>query len=274
VAFASWSIAGKWALRELSAFGLATIRISLAAAILIAIAAGRRRWRVPWRDVPALAALAALGIAANQLLFVAGLARTTATMAVILGASIPVFTVVIAAALGREAPTRARLGGVAVGLAGAIVTVVGGELGGRGDLVGNLLIVANSLAYASYLVLGRAVLLRHDPWTVITWVVGLGAIMVVPFGARDAAAAIPVLSGDTWAAIAWIVVVATVGTYGVNAWALARAPATLVATYVYVQPVVGAALAAVVLGERPGWTTVTGGALIAAGVWMVARARR
>jgi len=134
---------------------------------------------------------------------------------------------------------------------------------------GDLLIIANSLAYALYLVLGRSVVLRTDPLVMTTWVITFGAVMVLPFGAADAAGALAHLSLTAWLGIAWIVLAATVGTYGLNAWALARAPSSLVATYIYVQPVVGAALAAAFLGERPDWTTYAGGALIAAGIWIV-----
>jgi drug/metabolite transporter (DMT)-like permease len=228
---------------------------------------------VPPRDLAALAGLAALGIAANQLLFIAGLARTSATMAVVLGTTIPVFTAGLAIALRREPARAAAVAGVAVGFAGALVTV-GGARGADADLLGGALIVLNSLAYALYLVLGRPVVQRHDPLVVITWVVTFGAVMVVPFGAADAIAAAPHLSTTAWAAIGWIVLAATVGTYTLNAWALARAPATLVATYIYVQPPVGALLAAILLGERPEWTTAAGALLIAGGIWIVSYTAR
>src|SRR5688500_16187153 len=92
VFFASLSIVAKRVMVELPPFGLVAIRATSAALLLWGIALARKKWRVPKQDLLPLAGLAVLGIAANQLLFIAGLARTTATMALVLGTTIPVFT--------------------------------------------------------------------------------------------------------------------------------------------------------------------------------------
>jgi drug/metabolite transporter (DMT)-like permease len=274
VAFASLSIVGKRVLEELPPFALVAIRTPSAAIALWLIAFARRKWRIPMRDVAMLAALAVLGIAGNQLLFIAGLARTTATTAVVLGTTIPVFTVGIAIAAGRERATVMRGLGVALAFGGAIVTIGGGAMAGGEHLTGDLLIVANSFSYAAYLVLSRPVVVRHDPLVVITWVMTFGALMVLPFGASDAVTHAPAMSTGGWIAIAWIVGAATVGTYALNAWALRHAPASLVATYIYVQPPLAAVMAAIYLGERPGVGTLAGALMICAGIWTVSRAAR
>jgi len=272
VFFASLSIVAKRVMVDLPPFALVAIRATSAAALLWVVALARGRWRIPLGDVARLAGLAVLGIAANQLLFLAGLARTTATMALVLGTTIPVFTAGLAILLRREHASARRLGGIALGVVGALIAIGVGDLDGR-SVTGDLLILINSLCYAAYLVLGRGILQRHPSLLVTTWVLGFGALLVAPFGAADAIAAAPHLDAATWAGIAWIVLAATIATYALNAWALARAPASLVATYIYVQPIVGALLAALFLGERPTPATLAGAALIAAAIWIVTRAR-
>lgn len=271
VAFASLAIAAKLVLDDVSGFGLVVLRTPAAALLLWVIALARRRWRVPPRELAALAALSVLGIAANQLLFVAGLERTTATTAVVLGTSIPVFTVGIVVLARRERATAPLVGGIAIAVAGAVITIGGGALDDGGHLTGDLLIVANSLCYAAYLVLGRPVMQRLDPLVAITWVMTFGALLVLPFGAADAVAAAPRLDAESWAAITWIVVVATVGTYAVNAWAMRHAPSSVVAVYINAQPPIAAALAFALLGERPGWATAAGAVLIGLGIWLTSR---
>ena len=86
------------------------------------------------------------------------------------------------------------------------------------------------------------------------------------------AQAAPHLSAGTWARAVYIVLFPTVGTYFLNAFALKRAPSSLVAIYIYLQPVVGALLAAWRLGERPSVATYFGGGLIACGIWLVSAA--
>jgi drug/metabolite transporter (DMT)-like permease len=273
--FASLAIAAKIVLIELPPFGLIAFRTPVAALVLLAIRAARPWEKVAWRDLPTLAVYAFFGIIANQLLFIQGLERSTATNAVVIGATIPVFTVGVAVALGRERATVARLIGLAVAFLGALLLVGADrfETGGA-RLAGNLLIVCNSLSFSIYLVISRKLLERYRTLTVIAWTMAFGAIGVLPFGAADFAAHASQLSPRTWVALSYIVIFPTVTTYFLNTYALKRAPSSVVAIYIYVQPVVGALLAAAFLGERPTAFTALAAALIAAGIALVTRAAR
>ena len=294
--FASFSPVGKIVLREVPPVGLAAIRVTLAALVFAAawlwvtLVTGAER--VAWRDLLRLALYAFFGIIANQLLFLAGLSRTSATSAVVLGSSIPVFTVAVAVVMGRERATRWKLAGLGIALGGALLLTGHAALAGSGHtaLAGNLLILTNCLSYSIYLVISRDILARIRPLTAMTMVFVFGAIGIDLFlfaggalGLLDVSVpslldAAPHYSANTWRALAYIVVFPTVGAYLLNAVALRAVPASLVATYIYVQPVVGAALAAVLLGERPGLSTLLAATLIFAGVglvnWDAARQRR
>jgi drug/metabolite transporter (DMT)-like permease len=270
--FASLAPVAKIALRELDPFALIAFRAPTAAFVLILFGLTRGMRRVAARDHLTLLVYAFFGIIANQLIFILGLQRSTATNAVVIGATIPVFTVGIAVALGKERATPSRIAGLAVALAGALVVVGSGfQLGGT-VLIGNLLIVLNSLSFSIYLVISRGLLARYGTVTVITWTMIYGGLGVLPFGARSLAAHAATLSPKTWAAMIYIVLFPTVGTYFLNSWALKRAPSSAVAIYIYVQPVIGAMLAAAMLGERPTGFAFAGGVLIGAGIWLVTRA--
>ena len=271
--FASLSVAGKLVLRELPPFGLIAFRAPAAALLLLAIRALRPWERVAWRDVPQLAVQAFFGIVANQLLFIMGLERSTATNAVVIGATIPVFTVGVAVALDEERATPAKLAGLAIAFAGAMVIVGGGHFQASGRvLVGNLLILANSLSFSIYLVISRPMLKRYRTLTVVTWVMGLGALGVLPFGAGTLVQHAPTLSTGAWVGLVYIALFPTVGTYFLNAFSLKRAPSSLVAIYVYAQPLLGAAMAAVLLDERPTVFIGLGGLFIGIGIFLVNRA--
>jgi drug/metabolite transporter (DMT)-like permease len=88
------------------------------------------------------------------------------------------------------------------------------------------------------------------------------------------AAEVPSWSRGTVALTAYVVLVPTVLAYGINAWALRRATPTLVAVYVYLQPIVVVALAWLQLGEPLHPHAFVGGLLILAGVAVVASTRR
>ena len=134
--------------------------------------------------------------------------------------------------------------------------------------------MANSLSFSIYLVISRRLLAKYKPMTVVVWTFVFGMIGILPFGAPGLVAAAPQLSPKVWLCIAYIVVFPTVGTYFLNMFALQRAPASVVAVYIYVQPVMGSSMAAVTLGERPSASTFVGGALIAAGIALVTHEAR
>jgi drug/metabolite transporter (DMT)-like permease len=269
--FASLGVVAKEALRQLAPFALIAFRTPAAATIfLVAWLVGWREKVAP-RDLLSIALYALTGVVLNQLLFIAGLQRTTATNAVVIGATIPVFTVGVAVLARKEQATLAKLVGLGVAFTGALV-IVGVDRFQGGRLLGNLLIVANSLSFSIYLVISRRLLEKYRTMTVVTWTFVFGALGVLPFGARDLIAEAPLVSTGTWLRALYIVLFPTVGTYFLNAFALRRVPSSLVAVYIYLQPVVGALLAAWRLDERPSAGTYTGGALIAVGIWLVSRA--
>ncbi|MSP61264.1 MAG: DMT family transporter [Myxococcales bacterium] len=271
ILFASLGVAAKIALRQVPPPALVVIRLCFGAAVFLGLWAARGRERVARADLARIALYAVFGLIANQLLFIEGLSRTTATNAVVIGASIPVFTVGVAVVLGRERVTVWKLAGLAVALAGALAITGAArfEAGGGRMMLGNLLVLANSLSYAIYLVLTRSVLTRYRALTVIAFTFLFGALGSLPFGAAPLARSAAALSPRTWAAIAYIVVFPTVGTYLLNAWALARAPSSLVSIFIYLQPLVGVLLAALVLDERPQVMTAVAGAAIFAGIALV-----
>ncbi len=273
--FASLSVvAKKLVLPELPPFAFIAARATIATAIL-GIAYAARPERVAWRDLPVLFGYAFFGIIANQLLFILGLERSTATNAVVIGAVIPVFTVGVALALRRERATALKLVGLSVAFAGAMTVVGAGRFeGGASRLVGNLLMVGNSLCFSIYLVVSRGLLAKYSTLTVTAWTFFFGLVGVLPFGAPGLIAHAHAASARAWIGVAYIAVFPTVGTYFLNSYALRVAPSSLVAIYIYLQPVIGALMARAWLDERVGLATAVGAVLIAVGIWLVTRDAR
>jgi len=82
------------------------------------------------------------------------------------------------------------------------------------------------------------------------------------------------VSPRTWWLGVYIVLFPTVGAYLLTVWALARVDSSLVALFIYLQPVIATALSVAILGERPGATTLAGAALVFVGVFVAVRAGR
>ncbi|MCP4901315.1 MAG: DMT family transporter [bacterium] len=272
--FGGFPVVGKVVLAHLDPLALAGFRVLAATPILMAIAWSVDRVIPNRRDLLRLALLGFLGVAANQLLFIQGLHFTTATNAALLLPAIPVFAAAVAIFLRIERASLRRIAGIVLSVVGALVMLEPGRFQ-AGDLtfVGNLLILANCLSYAIFLVLMRPLLERLSAVTVTAWAFvfgGAGVLLVttpalveVDYGA---------LPGSAWAGLAFIVLVPTVLSYLINTWGVARSSASLAATYTTLQPLITGFLAFFLLAERVGWPQIAGGLLIIGGLHQVARA--
>jgi drug/metabolite transporter (DMT)-like permease len=249
--------------------GIATLRITGAAtafAVVLWLRRGRSV-RAP-ADLLALAGLAVLGVVANQVLFLEGVKRTTAVHTNILITTIPVFTLAVALLLRRERASAPKLAGIVLAGAGAVYLALarGGTAGGP-STAGDALIVTNALSYSCYLVLSKDMLRRHDPLTVVTYVFLIGSLLVLPAGAPALAHVEGAgLTPRVALILLYIVVFPSFLTYLLSIWALKRTASSLVAMYVYVQPVVTAYAAPLILGERVTARAGTAAAIIFAGL--------
>lgn len=288
--FASLSVVGKEAMVHLPWPAFATLRIGFSAVLfgLLYLASGREEVRP--EDKKTLALYGFLGVAANQFLFLAGLTLSKATHATILVTSIPVFSALLAAFLGRESLNAKKGLGIFISLVGALGLVViaalsaGKDFGIQtGQLFGNLLVLVNSFSYSLYLVLSKDLLSRYKAITVAAWMFFFGFVEVLAFDlvgallspssvswALEGLASAPTSS---WVRLVYVVCISTVGAYGLNSWALRFASMSLVAVYIYVQPLVAVVLAYFMLGERLHIEEVIAALFIIAGVRIVATSR-
>ena len=262
--FATLPIAGKIVLREMSAAALVLTRVGGAAIVFLVIQRLTSTERVRTRrDYMLLALFSVLGVSLNQLLYLAGLERTTATMAQMFIVAGPAITLAVGMMRGSERGTPLKWVGIVLAAAGALTLVATVPAGNR---FGNLLILTNVVVYSIYLSLTRGIVQRYQPLTVITWIFIFGAIALIPVGVVPAWHQLPKLSLGAWLAVAWIVALPSVAAYYLNVWAMQHVESSTVSTAVYLQPVLTAIMAAFILGERPSARIIPSAILIAAGV--------
>jgi drug/metabolite transporter (DMT)-like permease len=277
VGFALFPILGKLVLVSFPPLLFAAFRAAAAAALLEAFRRAQKKPETIRRtDAPRLLLYGLLGVSFNQILFIEGLSRTTAINTTVLTTTIPVFTLVAAAALGRERlGTRAAAGIVLAG--GGALLLLNAE---RFDwsstsFRGDLLLIANCISYSLYLVLSRPVLAHYHFVTFTAAVFRYGAVLIVLLALPELVRFAPGhVSPLAWISLAGVILLCTVIPYLLNAWALARVHASHVAFYVFLQPFVATVLAILVLGEALTGRTILAALLIFAGLGVaVARGR-
>jgi drug/metabolite transporter (DMT)-like permease len=275
--FGSWPIIGKIALRALPSTGIVALRICGAAIVLLILQKTLGQLRIPaHRDLAWLALYSLLGVVLNQLLFVKGLSLTTVIDATLLGTTIPVFTLLVSIIFGFDRLSLRKIAGILLAAAGVVYLVdpLHADFSGQTAL-GNLLIVANSLAYGAYIALSKERLKRYGALTFIVWVFIFGTLGTLPIGAVTLAATpLHSIGLGVWLAVLYIILVPTVGAYYANAWALARVSPSTVAVYIYLQPLIAFALAPLILGESWNSRTWVASIFIFAGVAIVIKRSR
>lgn len=269
--FGTWPIVGKIALRVVPSTGLVAMRVCGAAIAFLIIRRFTSGGRITRKgDYARLALYSLLGVVLNQFLFVKGLELSTVVNATLLGTAIPIFTMLVSAALGKErASLRAALG-TALAAFGVVYLIdpLRADFSG-GKTLGNLLLVANTFCYAVYIAISQDLIKRYGALTALAWIFLFGTIATVPIGGYHLAQTpLGNIGAHVWLAILYIILVPTVGAYYLNAWALARVTPNTVAVYIYLQPLIAFALAPLVLGDEESWNvrTLIAAVLIFAGV--------
>jgi drug/metabolite transporter (DMT)-like permease len=263
----------KLGMRELAPLTFGWLRVIGAAVILSVVARGEAP--LSSEDKRRVAGWSLLGVVINISLFLAGLALTSVQVSASLITTMPVFTLAIAIMTKQEAATASRIGGIALAAAGALL-VVGGEsiAGSWQSFLGALMIVANCLSYSIYLVISKSGMKRLSARRVVSHMFTVAAVAMLPIAAWPMAhEQWTRISMQTWLAVGLTILGPTVGAYLLQAWALRHADSSVVASYVYVQPVLATLLGVIFLGEKLRVTVVIAGVMISAGVWLATSPR-
>jgi drug/metabolite transporter (DMT)-like permease len=270
--FGIWPIFGKVVLRSMSPTSLVAVRITGAA---LALALLQRHLtpllRMPVRDIVLLTGCSVLGIVGNQFLFVKGLSLTTVINAEILSTTIPVYALTISILLGYERWSVKSVGGMLIAAVGVIYLINPT----RADLTtqtttGNILILINSFLYAIFIVISKTLYERYGALNVITWIFVVGSLITIPVGIYSLQQEnLAAIDANVWLALAFIILLPTVGAYYLNAYALTRVSPSTVAIYIYLQPLIAFGLAPLLLGEQWNYRTIFAALLIFIGVALV-----
>lgn len=264
-------LAAKVLLEEVPPGVWAGIRVTCGALLLLTLARGLGRpFPVALSDLGKLAVFSVFGIVVNQVCFIEGLSRTTATHSAIINVLIPVATLLFAMVFGRESLTASKAASVVLAFAGAWLVVRPDRSGwGSESFVGDLLTLTNALSYGFFLVISKRLLSRIDPLAATSVLMAFGAVIIVALGAPAIVSFdFGQVTSRAWMLGAFIVVFPTAAAYFLINWALSRSEPSLVAFFVFLQPLIAIALSVALRGERLTGSTVGGAALIFGGVYL------
>lgn len=267
-------LAAKVLLRAIEPEPWALIRAGTSGIILLAFVLITRR-TIPKnpRLLAQLAAMGLFGVAINQYLFVAGLKRTTPGHSALINTAMPVLVVLFAVLLGRERVTVSRLAGIGLTLIGVLVLVAPAQITWSSEsMVGDIITFCNAVSYAFFLVVGKPILERVGTVVGTTLVLAFGGLWLVPVGLPGLLRLDPASLGTRDLLLgAFIILGPTIGAYGLNTYALRRLDSSLVAFFIYLQPLIGATLSIALGLERATLRLFVAAAIMFAGLMIALR---
>ncbi len=267
-------LVAKDTLRHFSGVELGCLRILLSFVIILPIYLGSGQRPRPRRgDLPRLLALGICGITANQMLFLHGIHLAPVLDGALLYALTPAMVLIAAVLWLGERASALKVTGVGVALVGVVVVLSPHGLSLQStSLRGDLYLFCAVLAWSAYTLLGKPILRRYPPLTVITWSFGFGAATVLPLAPGvllhlDYRS--PGVGG--WLGLVYLSAVTSGVAFTLWYWALQRLQASEVAVFTNLQPPLTAALEWACYGSLPGWQTAVGGVLVLGGVALAQR---
>ncbi len=270
-------VATKAALREVPPVTLIFSRFALGIAVLFLILRFKGQRPIPPRSAwPMLALMGFVGVFVHQLLQVYGLTLTTAIRTGWLTGLIPIWSAVLSAIFLGERFGPGKLLGLFLGAVGAVVVITRGELSAQILALpathGDLLILASTVNWAIYTILGRKTLKRLGSAQATTAVMFVGWAMLIPFLVHETGwQAFRALSATGLLAVVFLGVGCSALGYLFWYAALERLEASQVAAFLYLEPLVTLLAAVALLGESIVASTILGGILVMIGVATVQR---
>lgn len=262
-------IVAKLVVRDIDPVSLTLLR-SILAAIGLLVIVGIRKTRLVFdkEHRKAMILLSFLAIPVNQFLFLTGISYSTPSNASLLYGTTPAVVLLISHFTGKEKISWRKWLGVAVAFAGVALVVFEEGIDFRTQYtLGNCLLLIAVFAWALYTVHGQPMILRYGAFPTSAATMLLGTLMFVPVGAVNLLRLdFSLLTAGHWMGLLYLSLGTSIFAYFLWYYALARIPATKVAIFANLQPVLTTVLSMLILGQAVTPVFVAGGITALTGV--------
>lgn len=255
-AVAIWGVvptATKFALRDFNPLSLVLLRLIVTSLLfLLFLGLAEKDWGVRKQDLPLLCLAGIVGVGLFQILFTVGVNNTTASNTNVIMAMAPIFTALVAAAIGQEKLRLLTLLGILLAFGGVFLVVEGKGLGLRTEgLLGDLIIMVAAFAWALYPIAASPLLRRYSVLKTTTYATLLAAGALLPF-------TLGTLVQQDWSSVTfegWAGGFYFIIFGGLVAWwlwgrGIRQLGPTQTMVYYYLQPLVGVTVAILLLAEQ------------------------
>lgn len=226
------------------------------------------------RDLLPLSLLGTL----NIIFFVLGLKNTTATIAQLLYAAVPLLSGLILYFLYKDQLSPRKILGISLGFLGVLLVILLPliEKGTKfsGDLGGNLLVVCAVISWSFYIVLSKKKLKSFSPFTITSTFIWATCLALLPLSVLESIA-----SPNWWNhltvssvfSLFYVGIVSTVISYLLNQYAIKHGGTIFASMQFYLIPIFAFISAFFLLGELLTVGLAIGAILVLSGIYLVTK---
>jgi drug/metabolite transporter (DMT)-like permease len=228
--------------------------------------------KIALHDFPRIIACAFFGVALNILTFFKGLSMTSPISAAVIMVCTPLIVLILSAVIIKEKMRKRKILGILLGLFGTSFLILYGKSVENNSNVslGNFLVLVNAVSYGYYLVIVKKLMDKYNAFTFVKWIYLFGFLMVIPFGlSQFQSVDWAILPSDIVGKIGFVVVFSTFFTYLLNLLSMRELKPTLVAVFIYLQPLFATVFAISLGKDELSWVKISSAILIFTGVYLV-----
>jgi drug/metabolite transporter (DMT)-like permease len=238
------------------------------ASIILAVSALVTHTKLPaLKDIPVVFLLGFLGVFAFHTAQNYGQVTVTAGSAGMIISSVPIFTAILATIfLGEKLKLWGWLS-IFISFLGVSLISLGEREGVEFDF-GVIYLLMAAIVAAIYFVLQKPYLMKYTALQLVTYMIWAGTLLLLVFtpGLIEEVANAPI---EATIATIYLGIFPSAVAYITWSYALSRAPATIVASFLYLQPVLAVIIAWIWLNEIPALISMVGGVVTILGVFLV-----
>lgn len=219
-------------------------------------------------DLPRAIVASMFGYTLYQICFVLGLDHSSIFTLSLLVSMMPLFTMLMLAAIGEKSPPYGRIGlGVAVV---GVVIFLSDKRGGGDSVAGALLSLGAGSAFAAYGIINRPLVKAYHTATATAYAVLFGSIPFVFIGGPTLfAQAWGDVPAHVWLGLVWVVIFPVYVAYQLFNYGIRHRGAAAASSFGLLVPIVSGVLSALFFDEAFGVLKIGGAALVLAGLLLL-----
>lgn len=261
----------KWSLFNVHPFTLAFLRFALPAIWILPLMR-KDTLRIDARDLTKLFLLSFLGITVNIGFYFLALQLTSSINAPVIGSAGPIFLIIAGMIILKEQPNLKSLLGGLIGFLGVLLIVITPLLknGTDASVLGNMILIAATLASVAHTILSKQLIPKYKPITLVFWSFTLGSLGFLPFVGWEAGkyGFLPNLTLQGEIGILFGALFSSLLAHYLYLIALKKLSTLDVGIFTYLDPVVALVIAAPLLHEIPSATFLLGSFLVFLGIYV------